>query len=193
MALTTNIVAYYKLDGNSNDAVGSNNGTDTAITYSAGNGKIVQGAGFNGTTSQIIGGAISISSAASFSYWFKTTQTTPNYVFQYNAGAAGNNQNPQIEIGGINGGGTVFFSVKDSNAVTGQVSSNSGLNDGNWHFIVCILNGISTGATIQMYVDGISQASPPTVNYTGNFNTMYLCMGMGVSGSYHYTGDLVEV
>ena len=55
MALTTNLNVYYKLDGNSNEAVGGTlNGTDTAITYSAGNGIIVQGAGFNGTTSKIV-------------------------------------------------------------------------------------------------------------------------------------------
>ena len=53
MALRDNIVAYYKLDGNSNDSVGTNNGTDTAITYSVANGKINQGAGYNGSTSKI--------------------------------------------------------------------------------------------------------------------------------------------
>jgi len=47
MALTDNLVAYYKLDGNSNDSVGSNNGSDTGITYSLANGKIDQGAGFS--------------------------------------------------------------------------------------------------------------------------------------------------
>lgn len=52
MAVRTPI-SYYKLDGNSNDSVGTNNGTDTAITYSSANGRIIQGAGFNGTNSII--------------------------------------------------------------------------------------------------------------------------------------------
>lgn len=36
MALDTNLVSYYKLDSNSNDSVGSNNGTDTSVSYVAG-------------------------------------------------------------------------------------------------------------------------------------------------------------
>lgn len=50
MALTDNLVAYYKLDGNSNDSVGSNNGTDSGITYNASYGKIGQGASGSGTS-----------------------------------------------------------------------------------------------------------------------------------------------
>ena len=46
------IKAYYRLNGNSNDASGNgNNGTDASITYSQANGKLNQGAGFNGTSS----------------------------------------------------------------------------------------------------------------------------------------------
>jgi len=33
MALTTDLEAYYKLDGNSDDSVGSNDWTDSNITY----------------------------------------------------------------------------------------------------------------------------------------------------------------
>jgi len=42
----TGLVSFWKFDGNSVDSVGANNGTDTAITYSAGNGKVNSGAGF---------------------------------------------------------------------------------------------------------------------------------------------------
>lgn len=52
MAITTP-VSYYKFEWNSNDSVWSNNGTDTSITYSSGNGKILQWAWFNGTSSFI--------------------------------------------------------------------------------------------------------------------------------------------
>ena len=53
MALTTNLLAYWKMEWNSNDSAWSNNGSDTAISYSSGNGKISQGAWFNGSTSRI--------------------------------------------------------------------------------------------------------------------------------------------
>lgn len=76
MALTDNLISYWKLDGNSNDSVASNNGTDTAITYSAGNGKIVQGAGFNGSTSNIdIGSPASLDdlSVLSYAFWINVS------------------------------------------------------------------------------------------------------------------------
>jgi len=48
MGLLDNLLAYYKLQGNSNDEVSAQNGTDYSPTYSTGNGKIGQGAGFPG-------------------------------------------------------------------------------------------------------------------------------------------------
>lgn len=53
MALTTNLVSYWKLDGNSTDAVGSNSGTDTSISYGNSFGIINNGGSFNGTSSKI--------------------------------------------------------------------------------------------------------------------------------------------
>lgn len=40
------VLSYYKLDGNSNDAIGGRNGTDRNVTYAAGNGILVSGAAF---------------------------------------------------------------------------------------------------------------------------------------------------
>lgn len=40
------VISYYKLDGNSTDSVGGNNGTDHSITYAAANGILVSGARF---------------------------------------------------------------------------------------------------------------------------------------------------
>ena len=79
MALTDNLVAYYKLDGNSNDSIGTNNGTDTSVTYSTDNGKINQGAGFNGTSSKIAmssGVGITGDSARTMSFWAKSNSTS---------------------------------------------------------------------------------------------------------------------
>lgn len=45
--LLNGLVGYWKLEGNSQDAVGSNNGTDTNVSYSASYGKIGQGALLN--------------------------------------------------------------------------------------------------------------------------------------------------
>lgn len=50
MALDTNLVSYYKLDSNSNDSVGTNNGTDTSVSYVS--GKIGNAGSYNGSTSR---------------------------------------------------------------------------------------------------------------------------------------------
>jgi len=51
MALIDNLVSYYKLDGNSNDSLWWNNGSDTAISYVS--WKINNSASFNGTSSVV--------------------------------------------------------------------------------------------------------------------------------------------
>jgi hypothetical protein len=52
MALIDNLVSYYKLDGNSNDAHGSNNGTVNGATYTA-SGKINGAYDFDGSNDYI--------------------------------------------------------------------------------------------------------------------------------------------
>lgn len=69
--LLTNLISTYSLEGNSIDPASSNNGTDTAITYSLLNGKVLQGAGFNGSTSKIVIGAITPGAIFSLGFWVK--------------------------------------------------------------------------------------------------------------------------
>lgn len=68
----TNLVALWQLNGNSTDTSGAGlNGTDTTITYSQANGKIGQGAGFNGTSSYIGAGAWPVLKGLSMTAWIK--------------------------------------------------------------------------------------------------------------------------
>ena len=85
MSLLTNIVAYYKLDGNSNDSVGSNNGTSVSVTYSLGNGKINQGGGFLTTLPSSIGLPSGTKQSGSFTYsfWMNPTTLTPPFSQAY--------------------------------------------------------------------------------------------------------------
>jgi hypothetical protein len=77
-SLHSGLVSYYKLDGNSNDSTNRSHGIDTGITYSVGNGKINQGAGYN-TSSTITanGDILNYSKKASFSFW----NISPDYLF----------------------------------------------------------------------------------------------------------------
>lgn len=73
MALTDNLISYWKLDessGNASDSVGSNTLTNSNVTYAT--GKINNGAVFNSTSDTLIG--TSISNPLSFSFWYNVTQ-----------------------------------------------------------------------------------------------------------------------
>lgn len=78
-SLTDHIAAHYKLDGNSNDAVHSNNGVDTSVSYSTTNAVINQ-AGQFGASSQILIPSstdfTSVTTGASLSGWFYVTAAT---------------------------------------------------------------------------------------------------------------------
>lgn len=77
---TTSLVSYWKMDGNSNDSVGSNNGTDTNITYGTDYGYINQGANFNGSSSKIVQGTNVLSTNGTVSFWVYVA-TTSNKTF----------------------------------------------------------------------------------------------------------------
>lgn len=53
-----NLKGYWRFDGNSNDAKGTYNGTDTAMSYSSAAPKFVQNAVFAGTPSLLVCKAI---------------------------------------------------------------------------------------------------------------------------------------
>jgi hypothetical protein len=81
MALSTGIIGYWKLDGNSKDAVSTNNGTDVGISYSSSYGKINQGALIGGTGSIIVPdvSALDPASAMTIGFWVYPTGTPQAY------------------------------------------------------------------------------------------------------------------
>src|ERR1051326_1866471 len=80
------LVSYWRFEGNSNDSKGSNNGSDTSITYSSGNGNFGQGAGFNGSSSKIVitdNSSLHLLSAFTILGWIKASGTlNGNGIFQ---------------------------------------------------------------------------------------------------------------
>lgn len=188
MALIDNCDIYYKLDGNSNDAVGSNNGTDTNITYSTGNGKINQGAGFNGTSSKIAGSTVNGTTNMSISCWVKTTATptanTPLFGFFKSGGYTAFMFFISVYTGPTLGG----FYTQDSDNTTGPINVGT-INDGNWHFLVMT----KTGNVIQPYIDGSPAGSPVTNAFTGNFDGMGLLYGyVSDFGAHYFNGSVDE-
>ena len=167
--LTDNLISYWKLDGNSNDAAGSNNGTDTDITYSSGNGKIGQGAGFNGTTSKIVGqSTIILPVNATIACWFKVNGVPSNaniVLFGYKT--AGNKAELSIKTG-YNRGGPIQFACGDSRGSAYENfmdSSGTTFYDNAWHLAVFVISGSAGSNTITGYVDNVQQATQSGINY----------------------------
>lgn len=152
-----NLVSYWEMEGNSNDSKGSNNGSDTNITYNTGNGKFLQGAGFvRASPSRItLADAASLKPTGNFTIfgWFKSSTTPGNQIIF--ASQSGNpflagffiwvNASQQVQ----------FFSGKNTGTTQGvdyefATSVGATLCDGNWHMLV----GVYNGTTLSTYIDG---------------------------------------
>lgn len=181
---TTNLQSYWSFDIDSTDLVGTNNGTDTAITYNSGNGKINKGAGFNGTTSKItFGNGQTFPAAYSFSFWFKTSQTGVfANMFTITDSATGStggqvntlqNNTDKISFGG-------------SSVITTPLA----YNDGNFHH--CVVT-VATDTSGIIYIDGASKVSGTVDNIRTSLPTAYIRLGVGGALNNFLSGALDEV
>lgn len=156
MALSTNLVAYYKLDGNSNDSVGSNNGSDTGITYGSSYGKIGQGALFNGTSSKIVIGTSSTfnferTDSFSISAWVNTTTFNNGPILSKLVNSGSYNGYEVLVVGG----NIVFLmnNTDPSNGISVSATSNT-MSTGSWYHVVVTYSGTSLASGVKMYVNG---------------------------------------
>jgi hypothetical protein len=171
--LTTGLISYWEMEGNSNDFFSTNNGSDTAITYSSGNGKVNQGAGFNGSSSVISFTTVSAlqpTSAFSVAFWLKTSTAATQGIFQSYSQAT--------HASGLQ----IFQQASDNKLVlvagNGAGSSNSetsasAVNDGNWHHYVCWFDG----SNLKIYTDGSPGAAQSFSASLGYEATSYVRIG----------------
>ncbi|MFA7287038.1 MAG: LamG-like jellyroll fold domain-containing protein [Patescibacteria group bacterium] len=176
-----NIVSYWRLEASSVDSVGSNNGTDTAITYSAGNGKFNNGAGFNGTSSQIYSQSSSfdISGTANFTIavWVKltalpTTATSYFDVVMTQEAADTTTYDKGIRIYG-NGSASLYAydgATKEASSAASSVAAGTYTS----------LIGTYDGTTLRLYVNG-TLAGSVACSSTYNFTTPRLVFGHKVA------------
>lgn len=149
MALADNLVAYYKLDGNSNDSVGSNNLTDTNVSYSTSYGIINQGGLYN-TSNGYIASNLGLTSASTYSYslWVKfSTITTNNTIFSNYTNSGANR--------------AIYLITKSSSTIAIDNGSSSGTTTsiitGTWYHFVVIVN-FST-SLFTLYKNGVQVSS----------------------------------
>ena len=153
--LASNLDGFWKLDGDSTDVAGGNDGVDSVIDYSAANGKIVQGAGFNGTSSKITLSPMTIVPPYSICAWVK-----PNAL-----GMTGNHRifehryDTSFSLN-LDGAGTSYdLTVGVGNSITTPIPQVN-----KWDFLVATVGG----GVDKLYLNGVKvsqgSANPASVN-----------------------------
>jgi len=160
--------------------------TDGNITtiYNTTSGKINQGAGFNGSTSKIVGSAVNIPTNATISCWFKTTQSPAGGNYPLFFGFVGT---PYFDFFTLPTSDYIRLALSDSDGVYAVVDTSTTYNDGDWHFLV----GVKTGSSIELFVDGDSKGTDSDT-FTGNFNSCTMRMGTSTGTNQYYNGAVDE-
>lgn len=169
-----NLVSYYRLEGNSNDSKGSNNGTDTNITYSSGNGKFNQGAGFNGSSSKIrLPSTFPDFGTGGFtiSAWVKTSSATSQDIFF----RQDNSSHQAIIEFNINSSGILNATVRGTEGNISTPTGSGAIKDGVFHHVVLVSTG--SGGTVYIYKDGSQNASASIGTSTLNFGSAVPAFG----------------
>jgi len=177
MSITTPI-SYWKLNessGNASDSVGSNTGTNTSVTYSA--GKMSNGADFNGTTSRlnIPTTGLAPTTAVSFSCWVKcSSYTTRQSLLVKSDGVGSSTTAFAFEVGNASGKSTMVISNGSSQV---QTNSSASLTTGVWTHLAFTYDGTNQ----RLYIDGSLDTS--NTSGIGNVNNITQTTALGYYGS----------
>ena len=152
----TGLFSYYKLDGNSNDSAGSNNGTDINITYSLANGKIDQGAGFNGSSKISIADHANLRFNNNFSlvFWAKQSEDAVyRYFYRKQYAVAGTYQGCNIVRMLSANSYKLRFEVLTGSSTAYQIFSNATFPNNTWVHVVCSMDN----GYLKMYINSVLQ------------------------------------
>ena len=178
------------MEGNSNDYWGTNNGTDTSVSYGTSYGKVAQGGLFTASGSNGISTSLFISGNGSRSYaaWFKPTGTN-------NAIMAMGNPSTGQQFAMASYGTGLWFASNNNNCYGGTA-----IADGNWHFGVITYGGGATNDAstgIKIYVDNVLQTLTSNgASWGGTLNTTGHSLVIGNGDAYTdnaFGGDIDEV
>ncbi len=196
MSLITSLVAYWKLDGNSNDSLGTDTGTDTSMSYSA--AIINSGGFFNGSASLVdFGNAanLRITGDISIAFWMKLNTTATGHTYGLvtkSNDAAARSYATYIDTNTI-----VNWQIS-SNGADPQVAgfvANAAVADTNWHHYVFTASPSTIAFTY--YVDGASRAKTDFNRSFGstifNSTTAVRLGARGGTATWFLDGDMDEV
>lgn len=191
MALSTNLVSYWKLDeasGNAADSVGSNTLTNTnTATYSA--GKLSNAVNFVAGSTQKLSktsatGLPSGSDARTISCWFKTSDINQGG----GEGLVGYGTYASVQLFSFSQGTSGKIAI-DIGAEAREL--NYTFSTDTWYHIVATLPG-GGSKVFTTYVNGVSVGD---ITFTGTPNTVnsLICFGTNLGSDNYWSGSLDEV
>ena len=186
--LTTSLVSYYKMESDSTDFFGANNGTDTASpTYSSGNGKVNNGVGITSSQKISLGTSVGQFGTGDFSvaFWWKgSTNAAVNDTLITNSDYTGDSAWEFHR----NGSGTGLTFGRDANFTT-EVNGSVNVFNNAWHLII----GVRSSGTISLYIDNASDGTPvPSI--TGSVSSGNATqIAIDIGNNYHGVGDFDEI
>jgi len=182
-----NLVSYWRMEGNSTDEIGSNNGSDSNVTYSEANGKFGQGAGFVGTGSITDSSPTGISlNTFSLSFWTKTADGSGGGDAFTNYLRVGDNHGFRIKIDAT----ILAKNYKPATPTSKTVTADIDIRDGDWHLV----NYVKSSTTYEkIYVDGDLIVNDTTDLYDADYTGTLLVMGNRDGDDVPYTGQIDDV
>lgn len=183
--LNNGLVYLWEREGNCNTTVGSNNGTDTNVTYTTGTDG--QCAVYNATAFSTLS-AFQLPSEWTFNFWVKrnTNGTRQLFFGDSNAGGTATTLQLAVEFTALN---KLAAYIVDTTIDVGVLSSATTYTDTNWHMVTID----KLGTSVRMYIDNVSEATDTLANAT--MNTSANIFAFGRSGAFlanYFNGSLDE-
>ncbi|NTW31658.1 MAG: LamG domain-containing protein [Bacteroidetes bacterium] len=191
-----NLVSYYRLEGNSNDAKGSNNGSSSNVTFGNSYGKFGQGASLNGTSSYIDNGtnsSLNISPRISITAWCYFNSTDANQVLAGKYNTPTGQQYLFIVSPGSNGNIGFYYSPYGNTSVSTPGVSGINIPTGQWLHLAGVLDASTSDVTF--YVNGNSVGTAHDVQgFTSIYSgTTSFKIGKRSDGYWFYNGYIDDV
>lgn len=153
MALTDNLVAYYKFNNDVNDSVGTNHGTATSITYET--GKIDQSTKYNGSTSAVavpsgVYSSFGNNNSYTFTAWVKVSSlATFQTIFNTNISASTNGYGRGLTLYISQTSGVLnFFRGNFASSTYTTLATTQTISLNTWTFVCATYNGSTMSLSI---------------------------------------------
>ncbi len=202
VTVSTDILAYYKFDGNALDSSGNgNNGTASAGVSYAG-GFAGQAASFNGTTGYIELPYDLIHSNPNFTLIMRFKTTGYGGLLGYQDCPVNGSASAHVPILSVNKNGKLYSELwigrtEPQGGHPLSFTSSQSVNDGNWHKVALS----ATTTTLALYLDDVLVGSGGTSDTLNYFAMSYNQLGTNCSGRpaqetangwFPYTGQIDE-